>query len=170
MKLLFKYYKDGDHGNPMRDVWSALLEDLSPLHFAGSPFLQTGGTFFLGGSTDWLIRYRFPKPILWGYKTYFERQTQAIRVHVKVLSTLGFLVTGTFQPDVRGSASGISHPSMRQCWGSNHQQTCNIPFLSSHNWLNGFFSINGFPNTNGAIDGTKITIRAPSQNEFNKAM
>ena len=118
----------------------------------GVRFYRQVGLFFRR------IRYRFPKPILWGYKTYFERQTQAIRVHVKVLSTLGFLVTGTFQPDVRGSASGISHPSMRQCWGSNHQQTCNIPFLSSHNWLNGFFSINGFPNTNGAIDGTHIAI------------
>ena len=68
----------------------------------------------LSESTEWLLsRYRFPKNILMelcqDFQLMLERETQrtkATPVHIQLLSTLGFLATGTFQREI-GDICGI---------------------------------------------------------------
>lgn len=103
------------------------------------------------------------------------KRTRAIPVHIQVLSTLGFLATGTFQREV-GDRSGISQPSMSKIMpavldaiislGPNYIQ---FPYTNPQQAeiKRGFHTIAGFPNIIGAIDCTHIAIKTPSHNEFN---
>ncbi|KAK0136546.1 putative nuclease HARBI1 [Merluccius polli] len=110
---------------------------------------------------DWLIsRFRFPKAISSWKSTELgpglERQTarsHALPVPIQVLTTLGFLATGSFQRELadRSGMSQGSEPRHCGCFKRDH------PHLSQ---------IADFPNVIGAIDCTHIAIKAPSEGEY----
>jgi len=106
-------------------AYLALLEDLANNALRRERVFQDR-TDLLRESTEWLLsRYCFPKNVLLDLcrdlGPVLERETnrtKAIPVHIQLLSTLGFLATGTFQREV-GDICGISQPSVsriRQCW------------------------------------------------------
>ena len=101
--------------------------------------------------------------------------TNAIPVHIQLLSTLGILATGTFQREV-GDISGISQPSMSRTMpvvldaiislAPNYIQ---FPYRDPQQAKikRGFHAIAGFPNIIEAINCTHIAIKAQSTKEFN---
>lgn len=160
----------------------ALLEDLVNHALRRERIFRERADLF-GESTEWLLsRYRFPKQILLNLchdlgpmLEQETKRTRAIPVHIQVLSTLGFLATGTFQREV-GDRSGISQPSMSKIMpavldaiislGPNYIQ---FPYTNPQQAeiKRGFHAIAGFPNIIGAIDCTHIAIKTPSHNKFN---
>ncbi|XP_029923370.1 putative nuclease HARBI1 [Myripristis murdjan] len=133
-------------------------------------------------STEWLLsRYRLPKNILMDLcrdlQPMLERETKrtkAIPVHIQLLSTLGFLATGTFQREI-GDICGISQPTLSRIMPAVLDAIISlaptyIQFPYRHHQQaeikRGFHAIAGFPNIIGAIDCTHVTIKAPSHNEY----
>ena len=103
------------------------------------------------------------------------RLTNAIPVHIQLLSTLGFLATGTFQREV-GDISGISQPSMSRTMPAVLDAIISLapnyiqfPYrdLQQAEIKRGFHAIAGFPNIIGAIDCDHIATKASSTNGFN---
>ena len=88
-------------------AYLALLEDLENRALRRERVFKEHADL-LSESTEWLLsRYRFPKNILMelcqDFQPMFERETQrtkATPVHIQLLSTLGFLATGTFQREI----------------------------------------------------------------------
>uniref|UniRef100_A0A667X5Q1 Putative nuclease HARBI1 n=1 Tax=Myripristis murdjan TaxID=586833 RepID=A0A667X5Q1_9TELE len=142
---------------------------------------KVGHADLFSESTEWLLsRYRFPKNILMDLchdlQPMLERETkrtQAIPVHIQLLSTLGFLATGTgFQRD---PVCGISQPTLSRIMPAVLDAIISlaptyIQFPYRHHQQaeikRGFHAIAGLPNIIGAIDCTHITIKAPSHNEY----
>ena len=140
-------------------------------------------TDLLGESTEWLLsRYHFPKNVLLDLCRDLgpmlagdTRLTNAIPVHIQLLSTLGFLATGTFQREV-GDISGTSQPSMSRTMPAVLDAIISLapnyiqfPYRDPQQAeiKRGFHAIAGFPNIIGAIDCDHIATKAPSTNEFN---
>lgn len=96
----------------------ALLEDLAQAALRRERVFNERADLF-AESDAWLIsRFNFPRHILLylcnQLSPVLERETKrtnAIPVHTQVLSTLGFLATGTFQREI-ADRSGISQPTM----------------------------------------------------------
>ncbi|KAK0146660.1 Protein kinase C alpha type [Merluccius polli] len=128
---------------------------------------------FLAHDDDWLIsRFRFPRAILLEICTELgpglERQTarsHALPVPIQVLTTLGFLATGSFQRELadRSGMSQGSEPRHSGCFkqGSSTSQPVNQANIKAQ-----FAELAGFPNVIGAIDCTHIAIKAPSEGEY----
>lgn len=99
-------------------AYLALLEDLENRALRRERVFKEHADL-LSESTEWLLsRYRFPKNILMelcqDFQPMFERETQrtkATPVHIQLLSTLGFLATGTFQREI-GDICGILQPTL----------------------------------------------------------
>ena len=99
-------------------AYLALLEDLENRALRRERVFKERADL-LSESTEWLLsRYRFPKNILMelcqDFQPMFERETQrtkATPVHIQLLSTLGFLATGTFQREI-GDICGILQPTL----------------------------------------------------------
>ncbi|XP_049898042.1 putative nuclease HARBI1 [Epinephelus moara] len=137
---------------------------------------------FLAHDDDWLIsRFRLPRALLLDLiaelSPILERPThrnRAIPAHIKVLTALGFLATGSFQREL-SDRSGISQPSLSAALpavldGIIQMTSRYIRFpytvVEQANSKRQFAAMSGFPNVIGAIDCTHIAIRAPSENEF----
>lgn len=160
----------------------ALLEELANRAFRRERVFRERADLF-AESSEWLLsRYRFPKHILLDLchelGPMLERETKrtkAIPVHIQVLSTLGFLATGTFQREL-GDRVGISQPSLSRILPTVLDAIVSLvpnyirfPYLLPHKAevKRGFHAIAGFPNVIGAIDCTHIALKAPSQHEYN---
>ncbi|KAI2646411.1 hypothetical protein H4Q32_025756 [Labeo rohita] len=163
-------------------AYLALLEDLANNALRRERVFQDRADL-LGESTEWLLsRYRFPKNVLLdlcrNLGPVLERETnrtKAIPVHIQLLSTLGFLATGTFQREV-GDICGISQPSVSRIMPAVLDAIISLaPTYIQFPYRNpqqaaikrDFHVIARFPNIIGAIDCTHIAIKAPSTNEFN---
>lgn len=137
---------------------------------------------FLAHDDDWLIsRFRFPRATLLELCAELgpnlERETarsHALPVPLQVLTTLGFLATGSFQREL-ADRSGISQSclsrAMPAVWdGIIRLSTRYITFPydagDQPNIKAQFAAIAGFSNVIGAIDCTHIAIKAPSEEEF----
>lgn len=160
----------------------ALLEDL------GNRALRRERVFreradLLAESSEWLLsRFRFSKHILLDLcrelGPFLERETkrtQAIPVHIQVLSTLGFLATGTFQREV-GDRCGISQPSMSRILPTVLDAIISLaptyirfPYGGPRQAeiKRGFYGMAQSPNVIGAIDCTHVALKAPSEQEYN---
>ena len=164
-------------------AYLALLEDLAN-HALRRERIFKDRADLLGESTEWLLsRYRFPKNVLLDLCRDLgpmlardTRRTNAIPVHIQLLSTLGFLAIGTFQHEV-GDISGISQPSMSRTMPAVLDAIISLapnyiqfpyrdPQQAEIKW--GFHAIARFPNIIGAIDCTHIAIKAQSTNKFNR--
>uniref|UniRef100_A0A9J8CWU3 Putative nuclease HARBI1 n=1 Tax=Cyprinus carpio carpio TaxID=630221 RepID=A0A9J8CWU3_CYPCA len=163
-------------------AYLALLEDLANNALRRERVFKDRADL-LGESTEWLLsRYRFPKNVLLALcrdlGPVLERETnrtKAIPVHIQLLSTLGFLATGTFQREV-GDICGISQPSVSRIMPAVLDAIISLaPTYIQFPYRNpqqatikrDFHAIARFPNIIGAIDCTHIVIKAPSTNEFN---
>ena len=102
------------------------------------------------------------------------RWNRSIPVQVQVLTTLGFLATGTFQHEL-ADRSGISQPSlsaiMPALWRGLIELTpryITFPYtaVEQANIKMQFAAMSSFPNVIGAIDGTHVAIKAPTDNEY----
>nr|XP_055057063.1 putative nuclease HARBI1 [Misgurnus anguillicaudatus] len=133
-------------------------------------------------SDEWLMsRFRPPSHLLLelcnNLEPYLQcetRQSRALPFPVQVLSTLGFLATGTFQRGI-ADRSGISQLTMSRMLSfvlaairtliphyikfqyDNAQQTMT---------KSGFYQIARIPNVKGAIDCTHVRLKPPSVNEY----
>ncbi|KAK0140501.1 putative nuclease HARBI1 [Merluccius polli] len=131
---------------------------------------------------DWLIsRFRFPKAILLEICTELgpglERQTarsHALPVPIIVLTTLGFLATGSFQREL-ADRSGMSQGALSRAIAAVLNGIIRIsaryirfPYdaVNQAHIKAQFAEIAGFPNVIGAIDCTHIAIKAPSEGEY----
>ncbi|KAL6469110.1 hypothetical protein MHYP_G00226340 [Metynnis hypsauchen] len=137
---------------------------------------------FLAHDDDWLIsRFRFPRAVLLELCAelgpVLERETARSRaspVPLQVLTTLGFLATGSFQRKL-ADRSGISQSSLSRampavldgiiCMSAKYIK---FPYeaVDQANIKAQFAAIASFPNVIGAIDCTHIAIKAPSEEEF----
>lgn len=162
-------------------AYLALLEDLAQGALRRERVFRDRADLF-AESTEWLIsRFRYPRHILLdlcrNLGPKLERETKctnAIPVHIQVLSTLGVLATGTFQREI-GDRSGISQLSMSRIMPavldaiiSLNPNYIQFPYQNEQQAevKRGFYAIAGFPNIIGAIDCTHVAIKAPSINEF----
>uniref|UniRef100_A0A9J7XAJ5 DDE Tnp4 domain-containing protein n=1 Tax=Cyprinus carpio carpio TaxID=630221 RepID=A0A9J7XAJ5_CYPCA len=95
-------------------------------------------------------------------------RTKAIPVHIQLLSTLGFLATGTFQREV-GDMCGISQPSVSRImpvvtaiWDCLVEDYMAVP--TTDDWRSiaeGFEEQWNFPLCCGAVDGKHVVMKAP---------
>lgn len=100
-------------------------------------------------------------------------RNRAVPVPIQVLTTLGFLATGTFQREM-ADRSGISQPTLSRVMphvlggiiALSHFYIM-FPYTVGEqaNKKMQFAAMSGFPNVIGAIDCTHVALRAPSVNE-----
>lgn len=135
----------------------------------------------LANDDEWLMsRFRLPRAVLLDLCAVLSpalqrnsRRNHAVPVPLQVLTTLGFLATGTFQreladrsgisqptlsrvmPDVLGGVIGLSHLYIKFPYTVGEQANKKVQFAAK----------SGFPNVIGAIDCTHVAIRAPTENE-----
>ncbi|XP_026090023.1 putative nuclease HARBI1 [Carassius auratus] len=159
----------------------ALLEDIANGRIRRERVFRDHNDF-LAQDDDWLIsRFRFPRAVLLELCAELgpnlERETMrshAIPVPLQVLTTLGFLATGSFQREL-ADRSGISQSSLSRAmpvvWDGIIRMSARyirFPYdaFDQPNIKMQFAAIAGFPNVIGAIDCTHIAIKAPSEEEF----
>lgn len=133
-------------------------------------------------SDSWLIsRFRLPRHVLVGLcqklEPHLKRETRwsnALPVSVQVLTTLGFLATGTFQRELADRA-GISLPTISRTMPtvlaaikSLSRDHIRFPYDNAHQSVikRQFYEIAGLPNIVGAIDCTHVRLKAPSVNDY----
>lgn len=131
---------------------------------------------------DYLIsRFRLPRPVLIELCDTMRDALEAptnrsnpLPVHVQVLSTLGFLATGTFQREI-GDRVGVSQPSISRAISRVLNQIVHLapqyiqfPYNPGQQIAvkTGFHSVAGLSNIIGAIDCTHVRIKAPSPDPF----
>ncbi|XP_034035036.1 putative nuclease HARBI1 [Thalassophryne amazonica] len=122
----------------------------------------------LSESDDWLLsRFRLPRQVLLDLCAALEprlkretRRTCAIPVSLQVLSTLGFLATGSFQREI-ADRSGITQSTMSRILphvlsGIRDLAPLHIrfPYNNAEQAMikRDFYELAGFPNVIGAID------------------
>lgn len=102
-----------------------------------------------------------------------SRRSHAIPTHTQVLMTLRFLVSGTFQ-SVIGDSTGVTQASVsrviEQVTNVLHNKAVaevKMPtnIFDINRTVQAFHRISAFPRVIGAIDGTHIPIKAPTENE-----
>ncbi|XP_061595266.1 putative nuclease HARBI1 [Cololabis saira] len=139
-------------------------------------------TDLLAHDDDWLFsRFRFPRPILLEFCAELgpslergTRRSHLLPVPLQVLTTLGFLATGSYQCEL-ADRSGISQSALSRAmlavwdgiirmFGRYIRFPCGAADLA--NIKTQFAAIAGFPNVIGVIDCTHIAIKAPSVDEF----
>ncbi|XP_039602158.1 putative nuclease HARBI1 [Polypterus senegalus] len=159
----------------------ALLEDLQQaLLHRDRVFIDR--TDLLAESDEWLIsRFRLPRAIFLDLcqqsSQLLERptkRTSAVPVHTQVLSTIGFVASGTFQR-VIGDRSGISQPTVSRIMPhvlhaiiSLTSQYITFPNTTAERTkiMTDFYNIAGFPSVIGAVDCTHVALKAPTVDEF----
>uniref|UniRef100_A0A3P9JS12 DDE Tnp4 domain-containing protein n=1 Tax=Oryzias latipes TaxID=8090 RepID=A0A3P9JS12_ORYLA len=87
------------------------------------------------------------------------RRNHAVPVSLQVLTTLGFLATGTFQREL-ADRSGISQPTLSRVMPDVLKGIRTLQYKKAQ-----VAAMSGFPNVIGAIDCTHVAIRAPNVNE-----
>ncbi|XP_034550678.1 putative nuclease HARBI1 [Notolabrus celidotus] len=159
----------------------ALLEDVANGRIRRERVFRDHSDF-LAQDDDWLIsRFRFRRAVLLDLCTELgpglERETRrnhAIPVPIQVLTTLGFLATGSYQREM-ADRSGISQSSLSAMMPAVWTGIINLssryirfPYTVEEqaNIKRQFAEMSGFPNVFGAIDCTHIAIRAPYENEY----
>ncbi|CAL9690972.1 unnamed protein product [Knipowitschia caucasica] len=126
-------------------------------------------------------RFRLPRAVLIELCHDLEpalrshtHRSNPVPPHVQVLSTLGFLATGTFQREL-GDRVGISQPSISRALPrvvdaiiQLAPQYIKFPYSAEEqvSVKMGFHLIAGLPNTIGSIDCTHVRIKAPSPDSF----
>ncbi|XP_039602265.1 putative nuclease HARBI1 [Polypterus senegalus] len=158
-----------------------LLEDLQQALLRRDRIFRDR-TDLLAESDEWLIsRFRLPRPILLDLCQQFSqllerptKRTSAVPVHTQVLSTIGFLATGTFQREI-GDRSGISQPTVSRIMPhvlhaiiSLTSQYITFPNTAAERTqiMTDFYNITGFPSVIGAVDCTHVALKAPTVDEF----
>ncbi|XP_046874255.1 putative nuclease HARBI1 [Hypomesus transpacificus] len=138
-------------------------------------------TDLLANGDEWLIsRFRLSRAVLLELCAVLgpalarnTRRNNAVPVPLQVLTTLGFLATGTFQREL-ADRSGISQPTLSRVMPdvlggivSLTHLYIKFPYTVAEqaNKKAQFAAMSGFPNVIGAIDCTHVAIRAPSMNE-----
>nr|XP_023674813.1 putative nuclease HARBI1 isoform X1 [Paramormyrops kingsleyae]XP_023674815.1 putative nuclease HARBI1 isoform X1 [Paramormyrops kingsleyae] len=161
-------------------AYLALLEDIARSQIRRERVFRDRNDFF-SNDDSWLIsHFRLPRTILMELcnelAPTLERPTSrnhAVPVQLQVLTTLGFLATGTYQREL-ADRSGISQPTMSSfipqvVAGINRLSRQHIKFPCGAdvqaNIKTQFAAVSRFPNVIGAIDCTHIAIKAPSENE-----
>ncbi|XP_039605692.1 putative nuclease HARBI1 [Polypterus senegalus] len=127
----------------------ALLEDLQQALLCRDRVFRDR-TGLLAESVEWLIsRFRLPRAVLLDLCQQFSqllerptKRTSAVPVHTQVLSTIGFLATGTFQREI----------------GDRFAERTKI--------MTDFYNIAGFPSVIGAVDCTHVALKAHTVDEF----
>lgn len=132
-------------------------------------------------SDEHLLRYyRFPRleiiDLIGKLEPDLKRKTNrshSISVNTQVLVALRFYVSGTFQ-NVVGDSTGLSQSSVSRvitsvtaCLSVLAGTDIRMPnsALQINKTKQKFGEINGFPHVIGAIDGTHIPIKAPSEDK-----
>ncbi|XP_064120441.1 putative nuclease HARBI1 [Macrobrachium nipponense] len=131
--------------------------------------------------TELLQKYRFPRNQIISLCEELEphigrptSRSHAIPTHTQVLVMLRFLASGTFQ-NVIGDVTGMSQASVSRIIS----QVTDVLYNKArteikrpqnpqeiHQTAQAFHRISGFPRVIGAIDGTHIPIKTPSDNEY----
>ncbi len=102
------------------------------------------------------------------------QRSHAIPVPVMVLSTLGFLATGTFQREI-GDRSGISQPTFSRtmpavlaAMKSFFRRYIQFPYDNGQQFVikREFYEIAGFSNVVCVIDCTHVRLKATSMNDY----
>lgn len=131
---------------------------------------------------EWLMsRFRLTRAILLQLceelRPALQRTTarsRAVPVPTLVLSTLGFLATGSFQREM-ADRSGVSQSTLSRAMPLVVDQIIRLsrryikfPYgaVEQANIKAQFAAIAGFPNVIGAIDCTHVAIKAPSHEEY----
>lgn len=102
------------------------------------------------------------------------KQTNPTLPHLQVLTTIGFLATGTFQRETGDrsdiSQSTVSHVLLKVLKGIIQltPQYIQFPYSAAQQTQikRDYYAIAGLPNTIGAIDCTHVRIKAPSSDPF----
>lgn len=158
----------------------ALLEDLARAMRRERVFRDH--TDFLANDDEWLMsRFRLPRALLLDICAEFgpdldrpTRRNNPIPAHLQVLTTIGFLATGTFQREL-ADRSGISQPSFSAFMPAVLEGVIRLtprfitfPYavVEQAQIKTQFAAMSGFPNVIGAIDCTHVAIKAPSENEY----
>ncbi|XP_013882495.1 putative nuclease HARBI1 [Austrofundulus limnaeus] len=159
-----------------------LLLDALPRQALGRARVFQEHTDLLAESDEWLLsRFRLPLHVLLQICTVLEpqlaRQTKRsnpIPPHLQILTSLGFLATGTFQREM-GDGSGVSQSSVSLALPLVIKFLLKLTprYITFPNTAaeqiqikTDFHAIAGLPNTIGAIDCTHIRIKAPSPDAF----
>lgn len=158
----------------------ALLEDVNAALRRERVFRDRSD--LLSESDEWLLsRFRLPRHILLQLCANLEpqlrretRRSRAIPVTLQVLSTLGFLATGSFQREL-ADRSGITQPSMSRILPSVLAAIRGLtptyirfPYDNAQQTMikRAFYEIAGLPNVIGAIDCTHVRLKPPSVNDY----
>ncbi|XP_039602255.1 putative nuclease HARBI1 [Polypterus senegalus] len=159
----------------------ALLEDLEQALLCRDRVFRDRTNLF-AESDEWLIsRFCLPRAILLDLCQQFSqllerptKRTSAVPVHTQVLSTIGFLATGTFQREI-GDRSGISQPTVSRIMPhvlhaiiSLTSQYITFPNIAAERTkiMTDFYNIAGFPSVIGAVDCTHVALKTPTVDEF----
>lgn len=133
-----------------------------------------------GEEDGWLLsRFRLPRHVLLELCQNLEpRLQQTTRrsnaIPVPVLSTIGFLATGTFQREI-GDRSGVSQPTISRMMPdvlaaikSLAPRFIQFPYGDDRQTMikREFYEIAGFPNVIGAIDCTHVHLKPPLVNDY----
>lgn len=158
----------------------ALLEDVANGRIRSERIFRQQEDL-LANEDEWLMsRFRLPRAVLLDLCGLLgpalqrsTRRNHAVPVPLQVLTTLGFLATGTFQREL-ADRSGISQPTLSRVMpdvlkgiiASSHD-SIEFPYTAGEqaNKKAQFAAMYGFPNVIGAIDCTHVAIRAPNVNE-----
>ncbi|XP_018026978.1 putative nuclease HARBI1 isoform X2 [Hyalella azteca] len=127
-----------------------------------------------------ISKYRFPRHeiinIIHELEPLLQRQTlrsHAITVCTQIMATLRFLASGSFQ-NVVGDISGLSQPSVSNIITSvtnalaeKSLNEVKMPagVIERQQTMRDFHALGGFPRVIGAIDGSRIPIKAPVDDE-----
>ncbi|XP_060766174.1 putative nuclease HARBI1 [Neoarius graeffei] len=165
----------------MTMAWLALLEDAANGRIRRERVFRDY-TDFLAHDDDWLIsRFRLPRAILLelcaelgpGLEREMAR-SHALPVPIQVLTTLGFLATGSFQREL-ADRSGMSQTALSRAIPSVlngiirlSARYIRFPYdVADQAQIKAqFAAIASFPNVIGVIDCTHIAIKAPSEGEY----
>ncbi|XP_042275403.1 putative nuclease HARBI1 [Thunnus maccoyii] len=136
----------------------------------------------LGDDDEWLIsQFRLPQAVLLDLSAVLgsalqrsNHRNQAVPLPLQVLTTLGFLATGTFQREL-ADRSGISQPTFNRVMtdvlggiiGLLHL-FIKFPYTVGEqaNKKAQFAAVSSFPNVIGAIDCTHVSIRTPGESGY----
>ncbi|XP_069509073.1 putative nuclease HARBI1 [Ambystoma mexicanum] len=100
-------------------------------------------------------------------------RTHAVPAHVKLLCSLHFLASGSYQSTV-AAAGGISQPTfcrvLKQVLSAIVKRAGNVIYfpktkMEMSNMKEDFYNLAGFPNVIGVVDCTHIAIAPPSESE-----
>ncbi|CAI6356645.1 unnamed protein product [Macrosiphum euphorbiae] len=168
MAMLFAINNVEDHEHLLKERQTRIPEMIS------DPFLLTDRLF--------IKNFRFSKNLvknlieLLQTRIVSKNRSSAIDLNTKILVTLNFLATGSYQSPIGNSRyAALSQPTVSRCISEvvealNHPQIFNewVKFPKNLNEIteirNEFYRETGFPGVIGCIDCTHVAIVSPSTN------